>query len=341
MSPERAYEVGTEGRSTVRVSDVAWMTAAGAAGLAIACPAARADEPCAHVVAPAPLGPAWASALVELRRQIALLPAADCQPMTLSLVPLEPAEGGVRVVAVATDGRRAERTVRHPESLLATALGLLMAIPTDATPAPPPVPAPPVVAPARTAEAPAVAPPPPRPALHAWAGLGAGVRLADPTAVTVLDVEARGDLFLDRWLAMMTIRSAVASCLGRQGVDCDVYNDVSVGLGAGRHLRAGAAAVDVTLEPSIVWMHMEYDGGTGGEGLGGQGNEVALRVDAAARLAVPLGPSWALTLTVDAGLAPSMLAAPTRITLPAGSGEAPPFPAWTGGVRLGASGALL
>ena len=309
MSPERAYEVGTEGRSSVRFEDLAWMTAGGVAGMAIACPAAHAGEPCARVVAPTELAPPWTSAMVELRRQIALLPASDCQPMTLSLVPLEP---------------------------------LLMAIPTDVAPPASPPPATPVVStPARPAEAGPRAPSPLPPTLGAWAGLAAGVRLADPTGVTVLDVEARADLFLDRWLAMMTIRSAVASCLGRQGVDCDVYNDVSVGVGAGRRLRAGTAAVDVALEPSVVWMRMEYDGGVGGESAGGQGTEVTLRVDASARLAVPLGPSWALTLTVDAGLAPSLLASPTKITLPPGAGDVPAFPAWTGGVRVGASGALL
>ena len=328
----------------MRVADLARMTAGGVAGLALACPTARAEEPCARVVAADGLGPAWTAAVVELRRQIALLPAADCQPMTLTLVPLLPlerTEGGVRVVAVATDGRRAERSVRHPESLLATALGLLMAIPTDVA-SPPPPPAPPVVpTPPRPADAPPPAPASARPTLGAWVGLASGVRLADPTGVTVLDVEARADLLLGPWLAMMTIRSAVASCLGRQGVDCDVYNDVSVGLGAGRRLRAGAAAVDVALEPSVVWMRMEYDGGAGGEAHSGQGDEVTLRVDASARLSVPLGPSWALTLTVDAGLAPSLLASPTRITLPAGAGDVPAFPAWTGGVRVGASGALL
>jgi len=265
--------------------------------------------------------------------------------MTLTL---EPADGAVRVVATAADGRRAERTVHHPASLLATALGLVMAIPTDATPpappaAPPPSTSPPVAPPPPppAAEARAVPPAAPRPAVAAWAGASAGVRLADPTNVTVLDVEARADLFLGPWLALASIRSAVASCLGRQGVDCDVYNDVSFGVGVGRRLQAGVAAVDVALEPSVVWMRMEYDGPAGTEGPGGQGDLVTLRVDASARLAVPLGPSWALTLTIDAGLAPSMAASPTRIPLPAGAGDAPPFPAWTGGVRLGASGALL
>ena len=51
-----------------------------------------------------------------------------------------------------------------------------------------------------------------------------------------------------------------------------------------------------------------------------------------------------LTVTVDGGLAPSILASPTRLELPpgsaAGAGPLPAFPAWSGGVRVGASGAL-
>lgn len=319
------------------------MVAGGAASVTIAVGAgARADEPCARVVAPEDLAPPWVVALAELRRQIALLPTSDCRPMTLSI---EASDRAVRVVAVTPDGRRAERTVHPGEALVATALGLLMAIPTEGPPPPPTALAPAPIAPAPTAverTAPPLVGVPSTVAL--WAGLAAGVRLTAPTAVTVLDVEGRVDLLLDRWLLMSTIRSALVSCLGAQGVDCDVYNDVSVGVGAGRRIRAGAAAVDLALEPSVVWMHMEYDVSPGSESQSVAGSEVALRVDASVRLAVPLGESWALTLTVDAGLAPTLLGT-TRLDLPpnlAGmAAPPPPFPAWTGAVRLGASGALL
>ena len=175
-----------------------------------------------------------------------------------------------------------------------------------------------------------------------WAGLTAGVRLTAPTAVTVLDVEGRLDVILGRWLLLSTIRSAVVSCLPGQGLDCDVYEDVSFGVGVGRRVRAGSAAVDFGVEPSVVWMHMEYDVPGGSEAQSVAGSEVALRVDASARLAVPLSESWALTVTIDAGLAPTMLQT-TRLEIPAdlaGLPAPPPFPAWTGGVRVGASGAL-
>src|SRR6202041_1027909 len=66
-----------------------------------------------------------------------------------------------------------------------------------------------------------------------WLGLSAGLRLTAPTDVFVLDVEARADLLLGNWLLLANVRSAVVSCTGQQGVDCDIYNDVSAGVGVG------------------------------------------------------------------------------------------------------------
>ena len=315
---ETAYEEGTEGRAEVRAVDWGRIVAGGAAGVTIAAaPGVRAGGPCALVATPEALAPAWTGAVDDLRREIAELPASDCRPMTLSIV----ASGGaVRVVAITGDGRRTERTVARPDSLVATALGLLLTIPAE-TPAPPPAPPPPSAAtaapppPRRAIETGPAAPAPPPPALALWAGLAAGLRLTAPTAVTVFDVEARLDLMLDRWLLLSTIRSALVSCLGGQGVDCDVYNDVSLGVGVGRRVRAGTAAVDFALEPSIVWMHMEYDVPGALEAESVAGSEVALRLDASARIAVPLAEGWALTLTVDGGLAPTMLGT-TRLELP-------------------------
>src|ERR1700683_4243902 len=144
-------------------------------------PGARHDEACAGVLAPQDLDPSWASALEDLRRQIAVLPASDCQPMTLSV---EPSGSAARVVAVTVDGRMAERRVDLPESLVATALGLLVAIP-DA----PSLPA--SQAPASTERAlhvshgasPDVGRPPRT--LAAWVGFAAGARLTAPAAIAV------------------------------------------------------------------------------------------------------------------------------------------------------------
>ncbi len=329
----------------VRAVDLGRMVAGGAAGVTLAVgPTVRADEPCALVVAPEPLATRWAGVMDDLRRQIARLPGSDCRPMTLSIVPVD---GSVRVDVTTADGRHATRQVLRPDTLVATALGLLLTIPveTAAEPAAPSparavVPAP--HAPTAAQVAPAAAPSPPHP-VALWAGLATGVRLTAPTAVTVLDVEARVDLMFDRWIVLSTIRSAAASCLGGQGVDCDVYNDVSFGVGVGRRVRAGTAAVDFGLEPSVVWMHMEYDAPGAPESASVAGSEVALRVDASARLAVPLAEGWALTVTADAGLAPTMLGT-TRLEVPAklpAMATPPPFPAWTGGVRVGVAGAFL
>jgi len=302
-----------------------------------------AGDPCGRVVAPTQVSDAWAAAVAELDRQVAQLPASDCEGMTLSV---EAQEGRMRVVAVTRDGRRASRLVERPESLVAVALGLLMSIPQASTPAATPSPAsrtpgpseapPPAAAPA-PASAPASSP------LALWAGLSGGLRLTAPTSLSVIDVEARGDILFGPWLMPVTLRSSLVSCLGQQGLDCDVYNDVSFGAGVGRRVRAGGSDIDFALEPSLVVMHMEYDG-AGAAGVVA-GTEVAMRFDLSARLAVPLNPHWFLTLTLDGGLVPSLLAKPVRLSLPQGAAadaqSPPPFPAWSGGVRVGASGALL
>jgi hypothetical protein len=330
---------------------MARMIAGGVASVAVAfVPAARAGEPCAAAVTSQGLSPRWTAAAVELREQIAGLAGSECQPMILSV---EPFDGGVRLVATTPDGRRAERAVRRPEDLVATALGLLLAIPGEVDGRPPPSPPPPAPAPTSPAPStpearaplPAVAPTVvPARRIGVWAGLSAGLRLTAPTAVTVLDVEARADVLFDRWLMMATVRSALISCLGQQGLDCDVYEDVSLGVGVGRRFHAGPAAVDLAFEPSFVVMHMEYDAPGGSEGESWDGTVATLRADVSARLALPLGDSWVLTVTIDGGLAPSILANPTRLQVPESTtagNPPPPFPAWTGGLRLGASGALL
>jgi hypothetical protein len=286
--------------------------------------------------------------VADLRKQIAQLPASDCQSMTLSL---EPQEVGMRIVAMTSDGRRAERTVKHSESLAAMALGVLMAIPGEPSEeAPVPATSSARRVPVQSepqAAFPAAGPPTvtsPR-TITLWAGLSGGIRLTAPTSLNVLDVEARADILFDRWLMLMTLRSALVSCLGQQGVDCDVYSDVSAGIGAGRRFRLGGPDIDVALEPSLVVMHMEYDGTPGPEGRTVEDTQVVLRLDTSARLAVPVDQHWVLTVTLDAGLAPSMLANPTRLALPVGPAPGgqppPPFPAWSGGLRLGASGELL
>ena len=342
--------------SGARLSRALAAGASGAAILAIAAPTPAA-EGCARIVAtnlPSP----WLGAVEELRRQVAQLPPSQCRPMTLTI---EASGGQVRIIALASDGARTERVVRAADSLVATALGLLMTIPggvgeaaepdvETAAPAPTAAPSAAAAAPPPVASASLVPQPPPeapsavvstRTPMELWGGLSAGLRLTAPTGVFVLDVEARADLLLGSWLLLANVRSAVVSCTGQQGVDCDVYNDVSAGVGVGRRVHAGDASFDFAFEPSFVWMHMEYDYPPGSEDEEVEGSEIALRLDASARLVVPLGRKWVCTVTLDGGLAPSMLVSPAQLRLPGAETQPPPFPAWSGGLRVGASGALL
>jgi hypothetical protein len=315
---------------------------------------ALADEPCARVRAPSDLSPSWALAVDDLRRQIALLPSSDCQPMTLTIE--SSPGGGIRVVAMASDGRLAEREVRREENLVATALGLIIAIPwqtappASAAPSTPTPHPPPPISPAPSDLAAGRPPDLPKPSpksreVTLFTGLSAGLRLLAPSSAAVVDVEARADLIVDRWMLVASIRSALVSCLGVQGFDCDIYNDASFGVGVGRRIPAGSASVDVALGPSVVAMHMEYDRVPDSEGASVQGTEVALRIDGSARLAVPVGQNWIITLTMDAGFAPALLAAPVHLDAPGGALASAPgtplFPPFAGGLRIGASGALL
>jgi hypothetical protein len=172
-----------------------------------------------------------------------------------------------------------------------------------------------------------------------WLGLGAGVRLTAPQGFTVLDLEARADVPRGPWVFFGTFGAAVVSCLGQQGVDCDVYNDISAGAGVARRVQAGAALIDLGLAPSIAWMHIELDGAAEDEAV--VGGTFALRVDGSARLLVPLGERTALTVTVDLGLSPSLLIAPQRLASPSSTVNVPPFPTYTGGVRLGFAAGVL
>ncbi|MGH7297248.1 MAG: hypothetical protein ACRELB_20080 [Polyangiaceae bacterium] len=312
------------------------------------------EPSCAQLSVASDLPVAWASAVEALHVRLAGLGAADCLPMSLSI---ERGEAGVRIVAITPDGRRAERAVGQPADLVPVALGLVAALPPlpkppEPSPAasrppvasPPASPAPPPFS-ARPGSASPPAPEPGRlpsvamaPPLRVWLGLGTGVRLTAPQGLTVLDVEGRADLIRAPWLVFVTVRSAVLSCLGEQGVDCDVYEDVSAGAGLARRVRAGAALLDFGVSPSLAWMHMELDGV--GEEVSARGAVVALRLDGSARLAVPFGDSVSLTVTVDAGLSPTLLASPARLSSPAG-GTAPPFPTFYGGVRIGFAAAVL
>lgn len=323
----------------------------------------RADAPCGAVQASPALRPAWSAAAAELGRQLAQLPAGDCQPMTLSI---EPDEAGARLGALAADGRRTERVVRRPESLVATGLGLVMAIPPAAAPAraaantPQPVAGLPPSGSAELAPVPAAAaahgsaaptvPAGPSPVAvtrdvarrvpSLWVGIEAGGRIAQPTSIAMADLSLDGTLLLDPWLISVAIRSTPLGLASAQGLDRDAFRQVAIGLGAGRRLQAGDAMIDVIMEPAVTAMRMEYDFGNG---VDSRGEDVELSVDAVARLALPVGKGWALTLTLEGDAIPGNLGnAPARVDTPPGqSRQAPQFPAWESALRLGVMGALL
>jgi hypothetical protein len=311
------------------------------------------QEACVLLVAPPDLPSDWRGAVAELKARLAETQFPGCSTMTLAL---SVSKRHASIVATTRDGRRAERTVGSSDALVPTALGLTASIPTETLEAGPPralaqspasgqaaagAPTPPkspeIVAPT-SVERPISAT---RPSPGLWMGLSAGLRLTGPTTATVLDVEARADLEFDRWLVLGTIRSGIVSCIGEQGLDCDAYNDVGAGVGLGRRFSVPGADIDLAFEPSVMAMHIEFDVASN-EALAVQGTQTALVLDGLARLNVPLGPRWKLTLTADGGIAPALLLKPAHLELPADAGQRPPtFPGWMGGMRLGACGAVL
>jgi hypothetical protein len=315
--------------------------------------AARPDEPCGPVEASRQLGSDWQQAVEELRRQLAHMPASDCRGVRLAVEQTtEGAAEGVRVVATASDGSRAERTVRTPESLLATGLGLVMSIPRAAPETSPPAASAPTAAaasmpapPRAQREAPsAVAPPATAPPhrVGLWLGFEAGGRVGVPAAITMVDLEAHAAISIDRWVLLVFIRDAPAGLYAEQGVDADAYQEAGAGLGVGRRFDIGSASLDVALEPSLVATRMEVDVPPGSEGNGYHGSDVELRMGALLRMSLPVATGWRLTLSADTDVSPGNLATPMRIELPAGvPGSTPTFPAWTTGLRVGATGALL
>jgi hypothetical protein len=306
---------------------------------------ARADTSCVQVHASSDLTAPWVDAVHELERQLGQLPASDCQPATLVV---EPADGNARVVAITPDGRRAERLVTRANSLVATGLGLVMAIPSAAaraTAAPPPPPAPHLRPPAPSPPTP---PPPaersaPVPHLALWLGFDVGGRTSAPSTIAAADAAVHADVLLDHWILSVTVRDSPVGFAPGQGFDNDVFREVNVALGVGRRLTAGETSFDLIVAPAIAAMRLEWDFSNGTDSAG---EDVELSLNVLARAALRLSNDWALTLTLESELVPGNLTtSPARIQVPVGvpadSSLPPAFPAWTGGIRFGAMGAIL
>jgi hypothetical protein len=299
---------------------------------------ARAQEPCARLVAPSDLPTGWLDAMGELTRTLAELPLAQCRPLTLIL---EHTDGTVRLTAQAEDGQRAVRVVAQPSMLVPIALGLVVSGAPEATkedPAPPPPtnavpppsPASEIVPVPSSRPAPSsadVAPPHP---VAVWLGLAVGGRVGVPSTISMVDVEGRVDLRVDPLLFFVSFRNVPVGFVAGQGFDGDAYHESSIAFGVGRSFGVGRALLDLSIAPSLVTMRLSKDSPTHS-----RANDGELRVGAAARLNFPLSPNWRLTLAVDTDVIPDFLRSEERID------PLPAFPSWTTGLCVGISGAVL
>lgn len=312
------------------------------AAVALAAPrAASADIGCGRIVVSPALPPSWADAVRDLTAQLAALPPTECRPATLAV---EAVDGEVRLVAVADDGRRAERRVSRPSMLVPTALGLVILGPPEADAAPGPAPSPPAEAKAPetpdTQAAPAPGPASPGPsaasiapaprAVTVWLGLTAGARIGVPSTISMADVEGRADLRVEHLLLFVAFRDVPMGIVASQGWDTDAYRESSIGFGVGRSVPIGRYLLDVAIAPALVTMRLSKDGPTHL-----RADDVELRIGAVARLNIPLSPNWRLTLAADTDIIPDFLKSEDRI------GTLPAFPSWTSGVSVGIAGALL
>lgn len=319
---------------------------AGAFALVAISAQVAADEECRGVrVNAAPnLSEPWANAVRDLSAQIPANGDGRCAAMTLLV---EPAENDTaKLSATATDGRHADRIVSKPSALGSMALGLIASLPPDepaATKNPPPKSD--AVAPTASASATPVASssPPPIPTASApiekssplspqvWLGGGLGGRVAEPTTVGMLDLEARGDLEVKNWLLVISFR--YGSSIGETLTPADAsYEETVVGLGIGRTLALGKTQLSLAIIPSFAAVNIDDDD----DANGSNGSRTTVRIGAALRWSVPLDKWWRLTVTADSDFSPRSFAHYVYV-----DPSLPPLPAWTGGFRLGASGKLL
>jgi hypothetical protein len=277
-----------------------------------------------RIRAAADLTPEWANAVLQAQRDLAASDEIDCVDVWVEPSP----DGRLRVVATASDGRRAERFVWRRSALTPTIFGLVASIPAEATDEPPAashpswawVPAP-VSVDARGA--------PSRPPVEVWLGLAAGMRVTQPAVFEMLDFEGRVDVVVRAWSLFGSLRYSIA--LRGPTPTSSEYSEADVGVGVGRRISLGATRLDLGFIPSLATTRLEDDDETGLHGT-----VVEFRVGASIRWSVPVNPFWRLTVAADTDLSPEGLRRPVRV-----EPDLPPLPAWTGGVRVGASGELL
>jgi hypothetical protein len=300
---------------------------------------AKTDEACAdvRVEMQLDLGDEWSAAVRQLHDELARLGRSDCERVTLSV---RRERGVVRLVAIGADGRRAERALEQPSSLVPTALGLILSIPAESPGAPLRSPtAEPLSSPLasdRTNEASQSANG--ARAFSAWLGVGMGARVGQPTSVLMADVEGRADLVLNHWLLLASFRYAPVGVIRGLRLDIDTYHEIAVSLGVGRSLDVGRVSFDFAVTPTLVAAKMEGDAmpGTDLDTDDIRQSDVQLRIGGSVRCLLPMAKTWRLTLSSDVEIAPADVGAPFHV-----DPRLPPFPSWTAGLRVGATGELL
>ncbi|MGA2451329.1 MAG: hypothetical protein ABTD50_21935 [Polyangiaceae bacterium] len=309
---------------------------AGGVGLGAAlCPTASwGSHACAgvRVDAPASLSPRWMEAARDARQAVTNSSGLDCAWVEVSVSPVRvDSVGGeeVRVSATTADGRQAERVVRRPSALAPTIVGLVASIPDDGTGGPPQGQGSSGdTETLRTARA-ASGTPPPTP-VSVWAGLASGGRVSQPYLLEMVEFEGSADVRVQSWILCALFRFGFGA--GGDDDDATTYSETDIGLGAGRGFALGATTVDAVFVPSLATMRFDDRDEPGGPG----GSVSEFRLGARVRWSIPMSASWRFTLTADSEIAPQGFAHPihTQPLMPA-------LPAWTGGMRIGASGRLL
>lgn len=325
------------------------MALATAACLVAVAVRAQAEGPCRgiEIVAAPDLTEAWANATRDLELQMPEVPTGECVAMTLSVQ--SAGEGKARLSATARDGRHAERVVDKPAALGSTALGLVASLPPDETAASA-IARPIAQAPAPQTSASVAATPAPRSSVseasrvtpnpapsgeasssQVWLSGGIGGRIAEPTGVGMLDLEARADLEVQRWFLSLSLR--YGSSIGETLTPHDAsYDETVIGLGIGRTIPLGKTALEMALAPAIASVNIDDDDDANGT----NGSRSELRFGASVRWSIPIDDWWRFTITADSDFAGRSLTHYVYV-----DPNLPPLPFWTGGLRFGAAGKLL
>ncbi|MGH7284579.1 MAG: hypothetical protein ACRELY_23890, partial [Polyangiaceae bacterium] len=244
------------------------------------------------------------------------------------------------------DGRHTDRLVARPALLVPTALGLVASLPPDATSNAPVAETPETndVEPSSTMttsprdlhdeprEPDDLSPHAfPSAATQVWLGANAGARIAEPTFLGMVDLEARFCLEQGKWLVLGSLR--YGSSVGESLVSTDdSYDEIAASIGIGRRFPIGESAIDVAILPGLVAASLDDDDETGATSP----PKTELRIGASVQWWTSLEDGWRLTVTADTDVAPRGLGDSVR-----SDPDEPPLPAWTAGLRLGASGRLL